>query len=100
MERITLTENQKAIITRLGDGTYTPEFVEEWVNRNDNVYINATAALSAMGASGFYKAVLAVERAEQGKKATTAAGDSPAAPTTPPKKRTPKKAEVKQNENN
>lgn len=98
MEKIILTENQKAIVTRLGDTVYTPEYLEEWLNRTDSVYINAPAALSAMGANGYYKAVLAVERAEPGKKATTAAGDSTAAPATPPKKRAPKKAEVKENE--
>lgn len=88
MEKITLTENQKAIVTRLGDTVYTPDYLEEWLNRSDSVYINAPAALSSMGANGFYKAVLAIERAEQ-----------TAAPATTPKKRTTKKAEeVKANE--
>ncbi|MGP8313326.1 hypothetical protein ACG0Z4_20940 [Enterocloster aldenensis] len=96
MEKITLTDNQKAIVTRLGDATYTPEYLEEWLNRSDSVYINAPAALSSMGANGFYKAVLAIERAEQ---TGAAAAGKPAAPATTPKKRTPKKTEVKQNEN-
>lgn len=90
MDRITLTDNQKAIVTRLGDTVYTPDYLEEWLNHNDNVYINAPAALSAMGANGFYKAVLAIEQAEQ--TGTTAAGN-PAAPATTPKKRTTKKTE-------
>jgi hypothetical protein len=41
------------------------EFLKEWVNRNDNVFINAPAALQAMGASGFFAAVRAIERAEE-----------------------------------
>lgn len=95
MEKITLTENQKAIVTRLGDTVYTPDYLEEWLNRSDSVYINAPAALSSMGANGFYKAVLAIERAEQ---TGTAAAGKPAAPVTTPKKRTTKKTEVKENE--
>lgn len=97
MEKITLTDNQKAIVTRLGDTVYTPEYLEEWLNRNDSVYINAPAALSSMGANGFYKAVLAIERAEQ-TGTGGAAAESTAAPAAPPKKRTTKKTEVKQNE--
>lgn len=96
MEKIILTENQKAIVTRLGDPVYTPEYLEEWLNRNDSVYINAAAALSSMGANGFYKAVLAIERAEHTGTTGAAAGTT-TAPTTP-KKRTTKKTEVKQNE--
>lgn len=95
MEKITLTENQTAIVARLGDATYTLEYLQEWLNRCDNVYINAPAALCAMGAKGFYTAVLDIERAEQAKTGT-AAGAS-AAPATSPKKRAPKKAEVKEN---
>lgn len=64
MNRITLTEKQREIVARLGDATYTPEYLEKWMNRTDSVYINAPAALSAMGAQGFYSAVLAIERAE------------------------------------
>ena len=58
-------EKQEAIIRRLNDPLYTVEFLKEWVNRNDNVFINAPAALQAMGASGFFAAVRAIERAKE-----------------------------------
>jgi hypothetical protein len=62
MEKIILSEKQKDIVTRLADPIYTPEYLETWLNRNDNVFVNAPAALSAMGASGFYRAVCAIEQ--------------------------------------
>ena len=65
MGKITITEKQEAIIRRLNDPLYTVEFLKEWVNRNDNVFINAPAALQAMGASGFFAAVRAIERAKE-----------------------------------
>lgn len=52
-----LTENEKEIIRELDDPTYTVEYLEQWINRNDNVQVNAVAALSAMGAKGYYAAV-------------------------------------------
>lgn len=43
---------------RIGGGsTYTVDYLEAWINRNDNVETNAVAALSAMGVKGFYRAV-------------------------------------------
>lgn len=54
---IKLTELEKQIITELGDSLYTVEFVEEWINRSDNVIINPFAALQAMGAKGYHQAV-------------------------------------------
>ena len=65
MGKITITEKQEAIIRRLNDPLYTVEFLKEWVNRNDNVFINAPAALQAMGASGFFAAVRAIERVKE-----------------------------------
>ena len=65
MGKITITEKQEAIIRRLNDPLYTVEFLKEWVNRNDNVFINAPAALQAMGASGFFAAVRAIEQAKE-----------------------------------
>ena len=65
MGKITFTEKQEAIIRRLNDPLYTVELLKEWVNRNDNVFINAPAALQALGASGFFAAVRAIERAEE-----------------------------------
>lgn len=68
MGKITITEKQKEIIRRLNDPHYTVEILQEWVNRNDNVFVNAPAALEAMGAKGFFAAVRAIERAEQDRK--------------------------------
>ncbi len=118
MEKIKLTERQKDIVARLNDKLYTVDYLEEWLNRNDNVYINAPAALSAMGASGFYCAVTAMERLEIMQEQAAESGEPPeggqefAAPSEPPaenkepaaavkqsKKRDNKKARVKQNEN-
>ena len=65
MGKITITEKQEAIIRRLNDPLYTVEFLKEWVNRNDNVFINAPAALQAMGVSGFFAAVRAIERVKE-----------------------------------
>lgn len=64
MGRIKITEKQEAIIRRLNDPLYTVDFLQEWVNRNDNVFINAPAALQAVEAKGFYRAVKAIEAAE------------------------------------
>lgn len=64
MKIITITEKQEAIIRRLNDPVYTMEFLKEWVNRDDNVFVNAPAALQAMGANGFFAAVRALERGE------------------------------------
>lgn len=56
-EKIVLSDKEKEIIGMLDDSLYTVEYIEEWVNRNDNVFVNAPSALSAMGAKGFYQAV-------------------------------------------
>lgn len=55
--KIILSEQEKEIITRLNDNIYDVEFIEEWINRNDNVEANALSALQAMGAKGYYKAI-------------------------------------------
>ena len=122
MGKIKLTERQIDIVARLNDDIYTIDYLEEWLNRNDNVYINAPAALSAMGASGFYCAVAAMERLEIMQEQAAESGASaqenpqaaeigeppaeenqhPAKPLKPPKhprKRNNKKLEVKENEN-
>lgn len=52
-----LTEHEKKIVRELDDPTYTVEYLEQWINRDDNVQVNAVAALSAMGAKGYYAAV-------------------------------------------
>lgn len=56
-KKIFLTAAEKKLVEELGDATYTVDYLETWINRNDNIEINAVAALSAMGAKGFYRAV-------------------------------------------
>lgn len=54
---IKLTEIEKKIINDIADPLYTADFVEKWINRDDNVIINPFAALQAMGAKGYHQAV-------------------------------------------
>lgn len=56
-KKITLTDKEKEIVKELNDTLYTVEFLEEWINRNDDVMINAPAALQAVMAKGYYTAV-------------------------------------------
>lgn len=56
-EKRKLTEAEKDIVRKLSHPLYTVDFLEEWINRNDNVSINAVAALQACYAKGFYEAV-------------------------------------------
>lgn len=57
MKKIEISEKEKGIIQKLNHPLYTVEFLEEWVNRNDNVFVNAPCALQACMAKGFYEAV-------------------------------------------
>lgn len=57
MVKIQMTEREKEIVTELNHELYTAEYLEHWLNRNDSVALNASAALQAMGAHGFYEAV-------------------------------------------
>lgn len=52
-----MTEKEKDIVRELNHPLYTVGFLEEWINRNDDVFINAPAALQAMGAKGHYEAI-------------------------------------------
>lgn len=52
-----MTAKEREIVERLNHPVYTTDFLEEWIHRKDNVFINAPAALQAMGAKGFYEAV-------------------------------------------
>jgi len=54
---IEITEKEKAIIEQLNHPLYTVDFLEQWINRDDNPFINALAALQAMSAKGYYEAV-------------------------------------------
>ena len=53
----TISEEEKNIIIQLNHPLYNVEFLQEWINRNDNPMINAVAALQAMGAKGYYEAI-------------------------------------------
>jgi hypothetical protein len=55
--KIFLSGAERTVITGLGHPLYTAEFLEEWINRDDLVFINAPAALQASAAKGFYEAV-------------------------------------------
>lgn len=57
----TMTERERDIVMRLGHPVYTVKYLEEWLNREDNVVVNPVAALSIMGAKGFYAAVQAID---------------------------------------
>ena len=52
-----MTDREKEIVKDLNHSLYTVEYLEEWINRNDNVFVNAPAALQAMSAKGYYEAV-------------------------------------------
>lgn len=61
---IEISDKQKEIIRKLDHKLYTVEFLEEWLNRSDSVFVNAPAALQAMGADGFFAAVKMIEKLE------------------------------------
>lgn len=44
MEKKKLTEAEKEIVKKLAHSLYTVDFLEEWINRNDNVFVNAPSA--------------------------------------------------------
>lgn len=66
-----MTDKEKEVVRKINHSLYTVEFLEEWTNRNDNVLVNAPAALQAMGANGFYEAVKAIAKSEQEKQNMT-----------------------------
>lgn len=59
-----LSDKEKEIVERLGHSLYTVSYLEEWINRNDSVFINAPAALNAMAAHGYFEAVQAIAKKE------------------------------------
>lgn len=62
-----MTAKEREIVERLNHPVYTMDFLEEWIQRKDNVFINAPAVLQAMGAKGFYEAVKQIAKNEEGK---------------------------------
>ena len=67
-----MTDREKEIIKEIADPLYTVEFLEKWIVRSDNVEVNAPAALQAVEAKGFYRAIKCLAEKE-------AAGKNPAA---------------------
>ena len=62
-----MTAKEREIVERLNHPVYTTDFLEEWIQGKDNVFINAPAALQAMGAKGFYEAVKQIAKNEEEK---------------------------------
>lgn len=62
-----MTDREKEVVREINHPLYTVEFLEQWINRNDNVFTNAIAALQAMGAKGFYAAVEMLAKRGTGK---------------------------------
>jgi hypothetical protein len=64
---VVMTEKEKQIVRELGHGLYTVEFLEGWLNRDDDLSTNAPAALTSVWAEGFYTAVkcMAERRGDQ-----------------------------------
>lgn len=57
MREVRLTDKEKEIVRKLNHELYTVEYLEEWLSRNDNVYIDPREALKTMAAHGYYTAV-------------------------------------------
>ena len=61
-----MTAKEREVTDRINHPVYTSDFLAEWIERNDNVFVNAPAALQAMGAKGFYAAVQQIAKNEEG----------------------------------
>lgn len=59
-----MTDSEKKIVEKLNHPIYTVKYLEEWINRNDNIFVNAPAALLAMEAKGYYEAVKRMAESE------------------------------------
>lgn len=68
---IAMTDREKAIVRELNHPLYTVEFLDEWKDREDNIFSNAPAALQAMGANGFYAAVKKMAENQENKQHIT-----------------------------
>lgn len=66
-----MTDKEKAVVKELNHSLYTVEFLEEWKDREDNVFVNAPAVLQAMGANGFYEAVKRIVENRENKQCIT-----------------------------
>ena len=57
VENLNLSQREIEIIEILGHQLFTVDYLIKWLTRKDNVFVNAPAALEAMGAQGYYSAV-------------------------------------------
>ena len=57
-----MTPSQEHIVAILDHPRFTVEYMREWTARNDDVMINAPAALQAMEAKGYLEAVRIFEK--------------------------------------
>jgi hypothetical protein len=62
-EKLYLSGAEQTIISGLNHSLYTADFIQEWINRDDNVFANAPAALQSAAANGYYEAVKAMNAA-------------------------------------
>lgn len=53
--KIVLSDKEKEIIGMLDDSLYTVEYIEEWINRSDNVFVNAPLHYRQWEQKGFIK---------------------------------------------
>lgn len=66
-EDMVMTPKEKEIVERINHPHFTVKFLEEWIKRDDNVFVNASAALQAVEAKGFYAAVRQIAKNEEKK---------------------------------
>lgn len=66
-----MTDKEKEIVRELNHPLYTVDYLEEWKDRKDNVFVNAPAALQAMGTNGFYEAVKRIAESRKNKQRLT-----------------------------
>ena len=60
--KLIMSETEKQLIQKLNDPYYTVSRLETWINRSDNIFINAPAALRATNIKGYYEAVKRMAR--------------------------------------
>lgn len=54
---IKLTDSEKEIVNRLNDSLYTVDYLEEWINRREDINVDCVAKFFVMLAKGYYLAV-------------------------------------------
>lgn len=68
-KKIEITEVEKDMINRLAHPLYTVGFLEEWLNRDEDVREGTMGALPAMSAKGYYEGVRWMVKYEERNKA-------------------------------